>query len=366
MKDLRPARQLAGRIGMVPRDTNGQGTISGGVLLCHIDLAAAVVARSACANLRVTRMVTRAMDQVEFTRPVLVDDILTCYGTVTRVGKTSVTVKVDVEVEREGEILPVTQATAVFVALDEQGKPTPVCGNKQQHHEHFPATTTVSAPKTVPPSPMPLRGERVVALRKYMLPAETNGMGNIFGGLLLTYMDMAGHYTARQACKNRVITRCVTRLMDKIEFKEPVHVNDIITCYGTITKVGRTSITVHIDVEAERQGETIQVTQADLVFVAVDTGGRPVPVCSSGQPIRQPRTRKEANFIVGALIVYLLASSLMCFLGSTPGLICVAGGFLATAATWLWRRRVAQNRQDAEKSDSGQSDDGCGCAKNQG
>ncbi len=64
MTDQEPARQLAVRIGMMPRDTNGQGTISGGVLMCHIDLAAAVVARSACANLRINRMVTRAMDQV--------------------------------------------------------------------------------------------------------------------------------------------------------------------------------------------------------------------------------------------------------------------------------------------------------------
>lgn len=308
MNTEKPARQLAVRIAMMPRDINGQGTISGGVLLCHIDLAAAIVARSACASMKINRMVTRAMDKVEFTRPVQVDDILSCYGRVTRIGNTSVTVHVEVEVEREGSAYPVTEATAVFVALDDDGKPTPVCGGKTKCHEAPEATAQPAnppAPAAVAPSPVvPALGERVVALRKFMLPAETNGMGNIFGGLLLTYMDMAGHYTARQACKNRIISRCVTRLMDKIEFKEPVHVNDIITCYGVITKVGRTSITVHIDVEAERHGQVIQVTQADLVFVAVDMAGRPVPVCLSGQSVRSP--------LYGGLLVAMLCT----FLGS--------------------------------------------------
>lgn len=359
MNNPKPARLLAARIAMMPRDTNGQGTISGGVLLCHIDLAAAVVARSACESMRINRMVTRAMDQVEFTRPVKVDDILSCYGTVIRVGKTSVTVRIEVEVERDGETLPVTEATAVFVALDEAGKPTPVCSAHRQKHEHPTSQEKPSKPR--PPVTAPVRGERVVALRKYMLPAETNGMGNIFGGMLLTYMDMAGHYTARQACNNRVISRCVTRLMDKIEFKEPVHVNDIITCYGMITKVGRTSITVHIDVEAERHGEIIQVTQADLVFVAVDMAGRPVPVCRSGEVAPARRAPNVVPVSVVALLL-LITGALWWF--SAPAALAAFGvGALATGlGFWLGRRRKTGRSADGGDGGAHGAGDDCGCA----
>ncbi len=356
MNKQEPARQLAVRIGMMPRDTNSQGTISGGVLLCHIDLAAAIVARSACASMRINRMVTRAMDQVEFTRPVQVDDMLSCYGRVTRIGNTSVTVKIEVEVERDGTTFPVTEATAVFVALDDDGKPTPVCGGKSSCKE-APAPTG-GAKSAVSPVVQPVtaaQGERIVALRKFMLPAETNGMGNIFGGMLLTYMDMAGHYTARQACKNRVISRCVTRLMDQIEFKEPVHVNDIITCYGTITKVGKTSITVHIDVEAERHGQVIPVTQADLVFVAVDMEGRPVPVCPTGRPVRN---RFYSGLLI-ALLCTVFGSTALFWISSVLGSATMSGALVGAALVWLMMSRQKSSTRLADRPPS--PGHGCGC-----
>jgi acyl-CoA thioesterase YciA len=126
-----------------------------------------------------------------------------------------------------------------------------------------------------------------------MMPFETNGMGNIFGGMLLSYMDLAGSYVARRVCSNHFIHRCVTRFMDKVEFKQAVHVNDVISCYGTVTKVGTTSIKVHVEVEADRAGEIIPVTQADLVFVAVDEAGKPAAVvCSTEGKTSTGRTRK--------------------------------------------------------------------------
>lgn len=279
-------RQLAVRLPMMPRDASELGNISGGVILSQIDLAAAIVSRRACQNLRINRMVTRAMNEVEFRHPVLVGDVLCCYGTIIRVGSTSVTVRVEVEADRHGQIIPVTEAIAVFVALDENDKPTPLCGQK-------PASILpeIKVNKIIASAPPAERSERVVALKKYMMPNETNGMGNIFGGLLLTYMDWAGSYIARRACKNQVITRCVTRFMDKIEFKEPVHVNDIITCYGSVTKVGNSSVSVHVEVEADRQGKIIPVTQADLVFVAVNKRGKKVPVaCAESRRARTSAT----------------------------------------------------------------------------
>jgi acyl-CoA thioesterase YciA len=286
-------RQLAVRLPMMPRDASELGNISGGVILSQIDLAAAIVSRKACQNMRINRMVTRAMNEVEFRHPVLVGDVLCCYGTITRVGTTSVTVLVEVEADRHGQIIPVTEATAVFVALDENDKPTALCGHKPAAK---PLVPEIKVDKIIASTPPAERGERIVALKKYMMPNETNGMGNIFGGLLLTYMDWAGSYVARRACKNKVITRCVTRFMDKIEFKQPVHVNDIITCYGSVTKVGETSVSVHIEVEADRQGKIIPVTQADLVFVAVNKRGKKVPVaCAESRSIRTSSRKRKAR-----------------------------------------------------------------------
>lgn len=284
------SRQLAARLVMRPRDTDGLGKVSGGVILSQIDLAAAVVARSACQNMRINRMVTRAMDRVEFKRPVYVNDVLSCYGTVQRIGRTSVTVLIEVEADRLGKIIPVTSATAVFVALDENGNPTPLgCPVEQASAAQNTAQSTAPSATPEQSSPVP-QAERVLALRKVMMPNETNGMGNIFGGLLMDYMDMAGAYTASRACKNAVMARCVNRLMDKIEFKHPVHVNDLITCYGTITNMGTTSVTVHVDVEAERQGKIVAVTQADIVFVAVDGNDKAVPLACA--QVKRKASRK--------------------------------------------------------------------------
>ncbi|MBX9690137.1 MAG: hypothetical protein K2X27_25725 [Candidatus Obscuribacterales bacterium] len=292
-------RILAVRLPMMPRDTSELGNISGGVILSQIDLAAAIVSRRACSNMRIDRMVTRAMNEVEFTSPVQVGDVLCCYGSVQRIGNTSVTVLVEVEVDRNGEMIPVTQATAVFVALDKDGKPTPLCNDKTPPRKSRPKASkakTPPKPDQVTAAPNP---ERIVALKKVMMPNETNGMGNIFGGLLMTYMDWAGSYVARRSCKNKVIARCVTRFMDKIEFKEPVHVNDVITCYGSVTKIGTTSVSVHVEVEADRGGQTIPVTQAELVFVAVNARGKKVAVScaarSGKSKTRSGKSQKKAG-----------------------------------------------------------------------
>ena len=278
MANSKYARQLATRIAMMPRDTNGAGHIFGGVLLSDIDIAGAIVAKGACPGGLINRVVTRAMDKVEFNKPVLVNDILTCYGTITHVGRTSISVHVDVEVDRAGEIIEVTEADVVYVSVDADDKPIPIsCGDSSPTPRRLPAP---EPPENLNPN------NRVLALRKAMMPNEINGMGNIFGGVLLSYMDLAGSYAARRVCANNYIHRCVTRLMDRIEFKQPVHVNDVISCYGTVTRIGKTSINVHVEVEALRNGETILVTSADLVFVALDEEGMPTSVLCSTAPRR--------------------------------------------------------------------------------
>jgi acyl-CoA thioesterase YciA len=121
-----PERIPAIKVLLLPKDTNVFGTIFGGVILSHIDLASAVEARKAGAH----RYVTKAIREVEFHQPVFLGDIVNFYTETLRLGRTSVTVKVDVEVERwgagSGEKVKVTEAEVVLVAVDGQGRPTPI------------------------------------------------------------------------------------------------------------------------------------------------------------------------------------------------------------------------------------------------
>jgi len=113
------------RVAMLPRDTNARGTIFGGVILSHIDLAGAVAARQRAAR----DFVTRAMREVGFIAPVYVGDVVSFYAEVVKEGKTSLTIRVEVEAERftePGRRVRVTEAEVIYVAIDGNGKATPI------------------------------------------------------------------------------------------------------------------------------------------------------------------------------------------------------------------------------------------------
>lgn len=112
------------RVVLLPRDTNAHGTIFGGVILSHLDIAGAIEARRKAR----TRVVTVAMHEVEFHAPVFVGDVVSFYTRTERIGRTSITVKVEVEAERaDGSgFAKVTEAEIVYVAVGEDGRPTPV------------------------------------------------------------------------------------------------------------------------------------------------------------------------------------------------------------------------------------------------
>lgn len=113
------------RVTMLPRDTNDRGTIFGGVILSHIDLAGAIAARRHASR----NFVTRAMHEVEFIAPVYVGDVVSFYTELLREGRTSLTVRVEVEADRlrePKESVKVTEAEVIYVAIDENAKPTPV------------------------------------------------------------------------------------------------------------------------------------------------------------------------------------------------------------------------------------------------
>jgi acyl-CoA thioesterase YciA len=116
---------------------------------------------------------------------------------------------------------------------------------------------------------------RTLALRIATLPRDTNHYGTIFGGVVLSYIDQAGFVEARRHGTHRWVTAAI----GSVEFKAPIHVGDVVNLYATPTRFGTKSITMLIEVEAERytNGETVPVTAATMTMVAVDAAGRPIP-----------------------------------------------------------------------------------------
>ncbi len=118
-------------------------------------------------------------------------------------------------------------------------------------------------------------------IRTLALLADANQSGDIFGGWLLSQMDIASGITAHERARGRVATVAI----EAMEFHLPVFVGDLISCYTEIIRVGTTSISIHVVTEARRRdgGETIKVTEGTFIFVALDEDGRPRPVDGEGQ-----------------------------------------------------------------------------------
>jgi acyl-CoA thioesterase YciA len=116
------------------------------------------------------------------------------------------------------------------------------------------------------------------AIRVTMMPKDTNYAGTIFGGVILSYLDLAGAVEAHKHANEKLF---VTVAMHGVDFIAPVFVGDLVSFYTRTQRLGRTSITVDITVEAVRRegsGERVRVMQADVVYVAVDANRRPIPI----------------------------------------------------------------------------------------
>jgi acyl-CoA thioesterase YciA len=111
------------------------------------------------------------------------------------------------------------------------------------------------------------------AIRITLLPRDTNSQGTIFGGVILSYIDTAGAIEAHRHTKNE---RFVTVAMREVIFHKPVFVGDLVSFYAEIVRVGTTSITTRVIVEAERIGksERVRVTEAEVIYVAVNKNGK--------------------------------------------------------------------------------------------
>jgi len=115
------------------------------------------------------------------------------------------------------------------------------------------------------------------ALRTLAMPGDANPNGDIFGGWVLSQMDLAGGVPAAELARGRVATVAVNAM----RFHAPVHIGDLLSCYAEVEKVGTTSITVKIEAWARRRrqaGEDHLVTEGTFVYVAIDEQGKPRPV----------------------------------------------------------------------------------------
>ena len=121
---------------------------------------------------------------------------------------------------------------------------------------------------------------RIPAIKVILLPKDTNALGTIFGGVILSHIDLASAVEARKVARRRYVTKA----MREVEFHEPVFLGDIVSFFTETIRVGRTSITVKVTVEAERwgggRGERVKVTEAEVVLVSVDEAGQPTPIAA--------------------------------------------------------------------------------------
>ncbi len=126
-------------------------------------------------------------------------------------------------------------------------------------------------------SPSTVSASRIPAIRVLLMPKDTNAMGTIFGGIILSYIDQAGAVEASAFVSGRLVTAA----MREVEFHHPVFVGDIVSFYSEVLRFGNTSMTVKVTVEAERRlrgAGSVKVTEAEVVYVHVDDRGRPMPI----------------------------------------------------------------------------------------
>lgn len=127
--------------------------------------------------------------------------------------------------------------------------------------------------------------ERYLALKHVMMPRDTNPQGTIFGGVLLSFIDLAGSVGAIYEIRKRGWPEqsLVTVAMNSVEFHRPCFVGDLVSFWTELKRVGNTSITTHVTVEADQNGQVVTLTEADVTYVTVMTeDGKRIPVPLKG------------------------------------------------------------------------------------
>jgi acyl-CoA thioesterase YciA len=137
--------------------------------------------------------------------------------------------------------------------------------------------TPPSFPATLHMAPATLPSGAELVLRVMPLPADVNANGDIFGGWIMAQVDLAGAVLPARIAKGRIVTVAVNQFI----FKQPVSIGDLLSFYAKVERIGRTSITVNVEVYAERNPanlHVVKVTEANLTYVAIGPDGRPRPI----------------------------------------------------------------------------------------
>ena len=128
-----------------------------------------------------------------------------------------------------------------------------------------------------PTEALSLPKDRQLVMRVMPMPADTNGNGDIFGGWIMAQVDVAGGVLPSRIAKGRIATVAVNQFI----FKQPVSIGDLLSFYAHVERIGRTSVTVRVEVYAERNPahlRVVKVTEANLTYVAIDREGKPRPI----------------------------------------------------------------------------------------
>ncbi len=243
---------LALRVMPMPADLNPAGDVFGGWIMSMVDVAGAMPAIRRASS----RVVTVAVNSFLFKQPVSVGDVVSFYSTVASVGRSSITVDVHVFAERhpaDPVTVKVTEARLTYVAVDGEG-------NKRLVGEADPACA---------PGGCAEPSDKELVLRVVPFPADLNPAGDVFGGWIMSMVDIAGAVPAIRQARSKVATVAV----DSFVFKQPVSVGDVVSFYAEIVHVGTTSVTVEVEVYARRNPENpvvVKVTEAKLTYVAID------------------------------------------------------------------------------------------------
>ena len=123
-------------------------------------------------------------------------------------------------------------------------------------------------------APLQLPGDRQLVLRVMPMPADANANGDIFGGWIMAQVDLAGAVLPARIAKGRIVTVAVNQFI----FKQPVSIGDLLSFYAKVERIGTTSVTVNVEVYAERDPSNlhvVKVTEANLTYVAIDMQGKP-------------------------------------------------------------------------------------------
>ena len=139
-------------------------------------------------------------------------------------------------------------------------------------------TQAVHAPPSTETEPL---GD--LSIRTLAMPADTNANGDIFGGWLLSQMDIGGGIFASKIAKSRTVTVAI----EAINFRKPVYVGDLVSVHATLVRIGNTSVTVHLEAWVMRRKEThsILVTDGNFTYVSIDDDGHPQPIQQDQPPI---------------------------------------------------------------------------------